>query len=83
MIILFILKCSDDTFYTGVTTDIDRRLDEHNNSSKGAKYTKARRPVTLAYCKKVGDRSEAQKEEYRVRKLSRDEKISLVENFLK
>ena len=47
MYFVYILECADGTLYTGITTDLERRLDEHNNSSKGAKYTRARRPVVL------------------------------------
>ena len=47
---VYILECSDQTLYTGITTDVDKRLEEHNTSDKGAKYTKARRPVRLLYC---------------------------------
>ena len=46
---VYILKCSDNTLYTGITTDIERRIKEHNSSNKGAKYTKTRRPVKLFY----------------------------------
>ena len=46
---LYVLRCADDTFYTGTTTDISRRLDEHNTKACGAKYTKTRRPVELVF----------------------------------
>ena len=75
---VYILKCSDDTLYTGITTDVERRVDEHNNSDKGAKYTKNRRPVELIYSEKSEDRSSASKREYAIKKLTRNEKKALV-----
>jgi putative endonuclease len=76
--VVYILRCNDGTFYTGVTTDVVRRLKEHNESDKGAKYTKARRPVMLAYSESCSSRSEAQKREYVLRKLPRIKKIQLI-----
>ena len=75
---IYILKCSDDTLYTGITTDIKRRVDEHNNSVKGAKYTKLRRPVALVYSEESEDRSSASKREYAIKKLTRKEKLELI-----
>ena len=75
---IYIVQCSDNTLYTGITTDIKRRIDEHNNSQKGAKYTKLRRPVTLVYTETAEDRSQASKREYAVKKLSRREKLELI-----
>lgn len=72
------LKCSDDTLYTGITTDLDRRLDEHNSSPKGAKYTRIRRPVELIYSEKTEDKSSASKREYEIKKLSRIQKLELM-----
>ena len=74
---VYLLKCRDGTFYTGVTTDLERRLKEHNEGARGAKYTKARRPVTLWYSEQSTSRSEAQKREYELRTLPRSEKLSL------
>ena len=74
----YIVKCSDKTLYTGITTDVKRRVDEHNSSQKGAKYTKLRRPVTLVYTETAKNRSEASKREYRIKKLSRSEKLELI-----
>lgn len=71
------LTCADGTLYTGITTDTDRRVKEHNLSAKGAKYTHARRPVTLAYSESYETRSEASKREAALKKLSRDEKLKL------
>jgi len=75
---VYILKCSDNTLYTGITTDIARRIDEHNNSDKGAKYTKLRRPVSLVYSEESEDRSSASKREYAIKKLSREKKLELI-----
>ena len=77
--ILYILRCSDSTYYTGITTDIDRRISEHNGlSPKGAKYTSSRRPVELIYQTGFSSRSEALKEEMRIKKLTRAEKEILI-----
>ena len=75
---LYILHCSDDTLYTGITTDIQRRLEEHNSSAKGAKYTRSRRPVALVYTEKFEDRSSASKREYIIKRLSRAKKLALI-----
>lgn len=74
---VYLLRCSDDTFYTGITTDLDRRLAEHNTGAAGAKYTRARRPVTLAWSEPAADRAAAARREYRVRKLPRAAKEQL------
>jgi len=75
---VYILKCSDNTLYTGITTDLKRRVDEHNNSDKGAKYTKLRRPVALMYSETSEDRSSASKREYVIKKLTRKAKLELI-----
>lgn len=74
---VYILECSDTTLYTGITTDIKRRVDEHNNSQKGAKYTKLRRPVKLVYSEECVDRSSASKREYAIKKMSKAQKLAL------
>ena len=68
---LYVVRCSDDTLYTGVTTDLKRRLNEHNTSNRGAKYTKARRPINLVYYELYQSRSNAQKAEHKFKKLTR------------
>ncbi len=79
MYYVYMLRCSDNTLYTGVTTQLNRRVAEHNaGSTKGAKYTRARLPVCLVYAKKHPDRSAAQKEEARIKKLSRQQKEMLI-----
>ena len=72
------MQCKDKTFYTGVTTDLKRRIKEHNDSVLGAKYTKGRRPVKLVYSIKRKNKSRAQKEECRIKKLSRIEKFKII-----
>lgn len=75
---LYILKCKDKTLYTGITVDVKRRVKEHNSSELGAKYTLGRRPVKLAYSKKFRTRSTASREEARIKKLSRKEKLKII-----
>ena len=71
---LYVLLCSDNTLYTGITTDIKRRVMEHNSSTKGAKYTRGRRPVKVVYQEEHKDRSSASIAEHRFKKLNRREK---------
>lgn len=73
------LKCSDGSIYTGITTDLNRRVYEHNSSPKGAKYTRVRRPVELIYSESYEDKSSASKREYVIKQLSKIQKLSLVE----
>ncbi len=67
---VYLLRCSDGSLYTGVTTDLQRRLHEHNHSPRGARYTRSRRPVELVYHEHANDRSSAQRREYQLRRLS-------------
>jgi len=78
MYYLYILECADETLYTGITVDLERRLNEHNTSKLGAKYTRTRRPIKLVYAKKFNNRSLASKAEYKLKKLSREAKIKLI-----
>jgi putative endonuclease len=80
---LYILECADGSYYSGITTDPERRLREHNGEGPGAKYTRARRPVKLVYKKKMKDRSSAAREEWRIKQLSRREKDELVDSYQK
>ncbi len=73
----YILKCSDETFYTGWTTDPERRVTRHNQGT-GAKYTRARRPVELVYLEAQSNRSEALKREVAIKKMKRAQKIKLI-----
>jgi|SaaInlStandDraft_2_1057019.scaffolds.fasta_scaffold462045_1 putative endonuclease len=70
----YVLSCSDKSFYTGVTTDIKRRLKEHN-LKKGAKYTRSRTPVFILYSREMKNRSTAQKLESAFKKLTRENKL--------
>lgn len=74
---VYIIKCSDDSYYTGITTDVERRLNEHN-SGTGAKYTKGRAPVELEEFKEFDNRSDASREEARIKKLTRSKKEHLI-----
>jgi putative endonuclease len=78
MYFVYILQCHDSTLYTGVTTDLARRVKEHNSSALGAKYTKSRRPCKLVYSKEFDSRSAAQKAEARIKKLPRSQKLSII-----
>ena len=76
---LYIVACADGTYYTGIATDVPRRLLEHNGAKgKGARYTASRRPVALVYEAAFATRSEAQKEEARIKRLSRSQKQALI-----
>ena len=77
---VYIVECADGSLYTGITTDVDRRLLEHNYSFKSAKYTRSRRPVRLVWSKEVENRSEASKEEARIKKLKRASKLELIKS---
>ena len=75
---LYVVRCGDDTLYTGITTDLARRLNEHNTSKRGAKYTKARRPINLVYYELYQSRSNAQKAEHKFKKLTRTQKEKII-----
>ncbi|MDG1907036.1 MAG: GIY-YIG nuclease family protein [Arenicella sp.] len=79
---VYMLRCADNSLYTGVTTDVERRVEEHNeNSKKAAKYTRARRPVSLAYVETAMDRSAACKRESNIKRLPSQHKEALVDGF--
>ena len=75
---IYLLKCSDDTLYCGITNNLEKRLETHNKK-KGAKYTMTRTPVEIFYYEKVDTKSEALKREYQIKKLSKKQKIELKE----
>lgn len=82
---VYVIKCADNTLYTGYTTDIEKRIIEHNGEgitataqSAGARYTRGRRPVELVYSEKFVTRSEAMQREYAIKQLSRLEKNTLI-----
>jgi len=79
---VYILECSDGTLYTGITTDINRRINQHN-TGKGAKYTFGRRPVVLLSSFTVESKSIALKEEHRIKQLSREQKLQYILNNTK
>jgi len=76
---VYIVECADNTLYTGIATELERRIKEHNTSDKGAKYTRVRRPVELVYSEVHADRSAASKREYEIKKtMSRKAKLKLI-----
>ena len=79
---VYILKCADGTYYTGWTTDPEKRIRVHN-SGKGAKYTRARRPVELIYTEEYRNKTDALRREYAIKQLTRKEKEELVDEIAK
>ncbi|HFD92833.1 MAG TPA: GIY-YIG nuclease family protein [Gammaproteobacteria bacterium] len=76
---VYIVRCADSSFYTGIAVDVDRRIDEHNaGRAAGARYTRGRRPVRLVYQERHASRSSACRREYEIKRLSRREKEILV-----
>jgi len=75
---LYVVRCGDGSLYTGITTDVARRVEEHNAGPKGARYTRARRPVKLAKSWDFDGRSAASKAEYAFKALTRSEKIAVM-----
>lgn len=81
---VYFLRCKDNSLYAGITTDLNRRVDEHNqNNSKGAKYTRVRRPVVLVYHESATSRSYASQREHQLKKLSKKAKEQLVVQYAK
>jgi len=76
---LYILRCGDGSLYTGITTDVEKRLEVHR-SGKGAKYTRGRGPLELIYREECGDHSAALRREIEIKALSREEKLKLIQN---
>jgi putative endonuclease len=74
---VYILRCVDGTLYTGIATDVARRFAEHKEG-RGAKYTRAHKPVKIVYQEKVGTRSKAQSREAEIKKLSRTKKLAII-----
>lgn len=74
---VYILQCGDHTLYTGITTELQRRLQQHN-TGKASRYTRARLPVKLLYSETTSNRTEAQKREYEIKQLTRREKLALI-----
>jgi putative endonuclease len=81
---IYMVRCSDNTLYTGIAMDVNRRLEEHNSDNRlGAKYTRTRRPVQLVYQEEAGSRSEAAKREHAIRTLNKKDKELLVQQYTK
>lgn len=74
---VYIVECSDGTYYTGYTTDVERRIEEHNDGV-GAKYTRGRRPVELVHTEAFDTRSDALRREHRIKELRRSAKEALI-----
>ena len=75
---VYIVQCRDNTLYTGISTDPETRVVEHNIGQNGAKYTRARRPVSLLYAEPAASRSAALKREIAIKRLSRQAKLALI-----
>lgn len=75
---LYILRCRDGSLYTGITTDVEKRLEAHR-CGKGAKYTRGRGPLELVYRERCGDHSQALKRELEIKALPREAKLALIE----
>ena len=76
---LYIVRCADGTLYTGIATDVSKRLAEHEASPRGAKYLRGKGPLQVVFSEVVGDRASASQLEYRVKRLSRTQKLALIE----
>ena len=79
---IYIVCCADNTLYTGITTNLERRLREHNTANVGSKYIRSKRPATLVYKESVKTRSNALKREAAIKRLSHQEKLLLIEREL-
>lgn len=79
--LVYIVECSDKTLYTGITNDLEKRLEQHNHGKDGAKYTRVRRPVKCVYKEVQINRSEATKREYAIKKITRSEKLKLINSM--
>ena len=77
---VYILRCADDTLYTGSTNDIEKRVLMHNTGKTGAKYTKPRRPVTLVYSESFATKGQALKREWEIKSLARAGKLALLDD---
>ena len=75
---VYMVRCSDESLYTGITKDVERRIEEHNGNLLGARYTRPRRPVKLVFLEILNSRSEAARREFEIKRLSREEKEALI-----
>ena len=76
---VYLLRCGDGSFYTGIATDVARRVSEHEQGKRGAKYLRGRGPLEIVYQRPVGNRSVATKVEYRIKQWTRNDKSNLEE----
>ena len=79
---LYIVRCADGTLYTGIATDVQRRVEEHRAGTRGAKFLRGKEPLDVVFAEAVGDRALAARLEYRVKQLNRQQKLDLVEGRL-
>ena len=80
---MYVVVCNDNSLYCGITTNIERRLKQHNGAIKGgAKYTRSRRPVKIVYSEECKDRSDASKKEIKFKKLKRKEKLKKLSDHI-
>ena len=77
---VYMVRCSDGTLYTGITNNLEKRIESHNSEKDGARYTRSRRPVKLVYAEQAGSRSAAAKLEYQLKKLPLSKKKEFVED---
>lgn len=75
---MYVVRCADNSLYTGIATDVERRLRQHEDGRRGARYLKGRTPIELVFSQVVGDRSRASRIEYRLKKLAKREKEALL-----
>lgn len=76
---LYVLRCADGSLYTGIALDVGKRLQQHENGRSGAKYLRGRQPFTLVFQAPIGDRSAASRAEHRLKRLSRADKLALID----
>jgi putative endonuclease len=77
---VYLVRCQDATLYCGIAKNLARRVAEHNSADKGAKYTRGRQPVQLVYAEEVASRAQATQREGRIKRMSRAEKMALIQN---
>ncbi len=82
MYFVYILQCADHTLYVGITTDLERRIEEHNHDKKGARYTRGRRPVRVVYTEECDTKSLALKRELEIKSWPRERKLELVKDHV-
>lgn len=75
---LYIVRCADGSLYTGIATDVEKRLTEHTRGLRGAKYLRGRGPLEIVFAAPAGDRAAASRLEYRVKRMTREQKLELI-----